>query len=144
MPNFILSLPVTLTNTGTAFMWAEVFHLFLGNTIIGIVEGLLLARLFKCSRWRTDGILAENKVTKERVRYALETPFLAWHIGNAVQLEDGKVLFKLAADQICLLDVEAKWISLITRGKSPLIIKSTNADDASTKVPEPAIESSSE
>ncbi len=38
-------------------MWASLFHLFIGNAIIGLAEGLLLARLFRCSAKRSILIL---------------------------------------------------------------------------------------
>src|SRR6478672_6937275 len=34
-------------NVGTPLMWATMGHLFLGNALIGLLEGLLLGRLFK-------------------------------------------------------------------------------------------------
>ena len=37
-------------NAGTPLMWASMLHLVFGNAIIGLIEGLLLARLFKCSK----------------------------------------------------------------------------------------------
>jgi len=36
-----------LANIGTPLMWAGMFHLLFGNALIGIFEGLLLARLFR-------------------------------------------------------------------------------------------------
>lgn len=40
-------------NAGTPLMWASAFHLLLGNCIIGLVEGLLIARLFAASQLRS-------------------------------------------------------------------------------------------
>ncbi|MEM9478872.1 MAG: hypothetical protein AAGA58_04325 [Verrucomicrobiota bacterium] len=34
-------------------MWATILHLFLGNAIIGLIEGLLLGQIFKCSKWKS-------------------------------------------------------------------------------------------
>ncbi|MBD2580459.1 hypothetical protein [Oscillatoria sp. FACHB-1406] len=39
-----------LANAGTPLIWAGMFHLFLGNAIIGIFEGLLLAKFFGVAR----------------------------------------------------------------------------------------------
>lgn len=97
--------------------------------------------LFHTGFWSADGIVAENLTTKKKARYVIDTPFIGWDVSDAVQLEDGKVLLRLGVDQICLLDVAAKTISLIARGKAPLILKTINASDASTKVPESAIDS---
>lgn len=38
---------VVYANAGTAFIWPAFFHLFLGNALIGIAEGLVLAILFR-------------------------------------------------------------------------------------------------
>lgn len=34
-------------NVGTPLMWAGMFHLLFGNAVIGVIEGLLIARLFR-------------------------------------------------------------------------------------------------
>ena len=51
---FILALaliPSTASaNAGTPLLWAIVLHMFLGNAVIGLLEGLLLARFWKCAR----------------------------------------------------------------------------------------------
>lgn len=51
-------LPSTaLANAGTPLMLASMFHLLLGNLIIGRIEGLLLGWLFKFSTWKTSLVL---------------------------------------------------------------------------------------
>jgi len=43
---FLALLPtVAYADAGTPLMWAGLFHLFIGNAIIGVVEGLILAIL---------------------------------------------------------------------------------------------------
>lgn len=37
-------------DAGTPLIWATAFHLFLGNAVVGIAEGLLLAYLFRLKR----------------------------------------------------------------------------------------------
>jgi hypothetical protein len=44
-------------NAGTPLMWASMLHLVFGNAIIGLIEGLLLSRLFKCSSSKSILIL---------------------------------------------------------------------------------------
>lgn len=39
-----------LANAGTPLLWTGMFHLFLGNAIIGIFEGILLAKFFGAAR----------------------------------------------------------------------------------------------
>ncbi len=41
---------VAWANAGTPLMWASAFHLLLGNVIIGLIEGLALVWVFKCSK----------------------------------------------------------------------------------------------
>lgn len=38
---------VALANVGTPLMWATMLHLFIGNACLGILEGVLLSRLFR-------------------------------------------------------------------------------------------------
>jgi hypothetical protein len=44
-------------NAGTPLMWASMLHLVFGNAIIGLVEGLLLASIFKCPKRKSILIL---------------------------------------------------------------------------------------
>lgn len=46
---------VASANAGTPLMWATMFHLAFGNLLIGLGEGLLLARVFKLPRNRCVG-----------------------------------------------------------------------------------------
>lgn len=39
-----------MANAGTPLMWASMLHLAFGNAIIGIMEGCLLAWMFKCAK----------------------------------------------------------------------------------------------
>ncbi len=41
---------VAYADAGTPLMWASAFHLLIGNAIIGIAEGLILAFLFRLKR----------------------------------------------------------------------------------------------
>jgi hypothetical protein len=49
--------PSILANSGTPLMWAGMLHLFFGNILIGIGEGLVLSRLFKTRGWRSVGLM---------------------------------------------------------------------------------------
>ncbi|MHC4215913.1 MAG: hypothetical protein ACYSWP_21395 [Planctomycetota bacterium] len=46
-----------LANVGTPFIWAHAFHLYLGNAIIGIVEGMIIARTFKLKKSVCVGVM---------------------------------------------------------------------------------------
>ncbi len=41
---------VAYADAGTPLMWASAFHLLLGNAVIGVAEGLILALLFRLKR----------------------------------------------------------------------------------------------
>ena len=41
---------VAYADAGTPLMWASAFHLLLGNAVIGVAEGLILATLFRLRR----------------------------------------------------------------------------------------------
>ena len=41
---------VAYADAGTPLMWAGLFHLLIGNAIIGVGEGLILSRLFRPKR----------------------------------------------------------------------------------------------
>lgn len=54
----IATLPTAaLANAGTPLMWASMLHLVLGNLLIGLLEGYLLAKLFRLPKGKTIGIL---------------------------------------------------------------------------------------
>jgi hypothetical protein len=44
-------------NAGTPLMWAGMLHLSLGNAIIGVIEGLLMARIFACPVARSIAVM---------------------------------------------------------------------------------------
>ncbi len=44
-------------NAGTPLMWAGMFHLLIGNALIGTGEGAIIARLFKVKYSRSIGIM---------------------------------------------------------------------------------------
>jgi hypothetical protein len=52
LPLIVLALSPTVAyaDAGTPLMWAGMFHLLIGNAIIGIGEGLILARFFRPKR----------------------------------------------------------------------------------------------
>ena len=53
----LLAPSVVFGNAGTALMWASELHMLLGNILLGILEGLLLAKFFKVSKKRAIGFL---------------------------------------------------------------------------------------
>jgi len=47
---FTASPSIAYADAGTPLIWATLFHLLIGNAIIGIGEGLLIAHLFKARK----------------------------------------------------------------------------------------------
>ena len=66
--------------------------------------------------WAAQGLMCQNKKTRRVVRFALETPFAMWYARDATQLPDGKVVFRLGMDQICVADPDKNRIALLARG----------------------------
>ncbi len=51
-------------NAGTPLMWFGAFHLGFGNAIIGVLEGILIARLFRTNvRWTAGAMILANYVS---------------------------------------------------------------------------------
>lgn len=73
--------------------------------------------------WAADGLLMQNEKTDERIRLAVETPFLMWNIQDLSVLPGDEVVFQLGEDQICLFARNGRKLGLITRGRSPIVVK---------------------
>jgi hypothetical protein len=46
-----------LANMGTPLMWASAFYLLVGNAIIGVLEGLLISKVFRVPKLRAIALL---------------------------------------------------------------------------------------
>ena len=77
--------------------------------------------------WPGGGIYG-HVGSKDKFRFSLETPYVTWSIRNATQINDELVLFQLGVNQICLLNISSKKITLIVHGKGPVVVK--NKSDA--------------
>ena len=54
----LIALPsVAQANAGTPLMWAGMLHLFIGNAFIGLLEGILLIKLFKAPKMKAVGLM---------------------------------------------------------------------------------------
>lgn len=73
--------------------------------------------------WALEGLWGVHEVTGERRRFALELPLVQWRVRNAVQLADGLLLFQLGRDQIVLLDPDTHRITLLARGRGPVVVR---------------------
>ena len=74
--------------------------------------------VWKCELgfWAAEGLKCRNTKTRRLVRFAFETPFAMWSAREATQLPDGKVVFRLGRDQICVADPDKNRIALLARG----------------------------
>lgn len=55
--------------------------------------------------------------------FALETPFAMWRVRHATQISDDLVVFELGDAQICLLRPYSRKITLLARGRSPVVAR---------------------
>ncbi|MFT4176493.1 MAG: hypothetical protein QM627_07535 [Luteolibacter sp.] len=78
---------------------------------------------FRTGFWSAEGISGHHEATGRKLRYSLELPFAAWPVRNAVHLSGDYVVAQLGDDQICMLHPESGKISLIGRGKGPVVAK---------------------
>lgn len=85
-------------------------------------EAATSAWKFYTGFWPVEGIRGENATTNKQVNIALETPYIAWNVRNAVHLPGDKVLFQLGDNQICIFDPEKKQIALIAKGRGPIAV----------------------
>ncbi len=100
----VLSARVAWANAGTPLMWTASLHLFIGNAIIGIGEGILVSVFFRASMARSLALLVlANYVSSWAGALALgletETRATPWLLGNEPLYHVGRVLliFTLAS-----------------------------------------------
>ncbi|MCB9850097.1 MAG: hypothetical protein H6817_05270 [Phycisphaerales bacterium] len=79
--------------------------------------------------WAAEGLTAENETTHERLWLALETPVMNWPSRNATILPHDQIIYQLG-DQIVLVDLEARKIGLLARGRGPFVVPSSTAQPA--------------
>lgn len=71
--------------------------------------------------WAAQGLTAENSVTHERVRVALETPFLAWLSRDATVLPGGVVVYALGP-HVVSLDLATRRLAVLAEGRDPVVV----------------------
>lgn len=111
-------------NAGTPLMWAGMFHLVVGNAVIGVIEGLLLARLFKARNWPTVALM----VAANYVSMVAGTVFLVplgdyWSRSrvSAAPLYDAPKILWLLAMASFVTSIVLEWpfcFFALSRGKS--------------------------
>lgn len=92
-----------------------------------------------CGFWGVEGVTARNRETDERLRVAVETPFIAWWPRFATVLPGDIVVYQLG-DQVVRLDLNRRRMSLLALGHSPLVL--LDPESATQPASEPANASS--
>jgi hypothetical protein len=70
-----------------------------------------------------EGLTARNRRSGERVRVAVDTPFVSWNARAATILSGDRVVFQLGG-QILLADLAGRRLAFVAHGHSPLVIPS--------------------
>jgi len=104
-------------NVGSPILWATGFQLYIGNAIIGVLEGWLLAKVFRLPRIKCMGVLVLANYFSAWIgmfivgmlRY-IYTP----DIYNAVRL----TLILVFITYVCTLVLEWPFVAFCFRGKS--------------------------
>ena len=71
--------------------------------------------------WAAQGIRCHDEKTGRDFRLALETPFMMCCIRHVTQLPDGKLIFQLGWNLICIADPEKNQVALLVRGRCPIV-----------------------
>ncbi len=85
VPVLALFPAVAHANAGTPLMWATVIHLFLGNALLGVFEGLLLGFLFRTSKWKAVLLLIAANYASAWLGFALLSLVDAERMGLTIQ-----------------------------------------------------------
>jgi hypothetical protein len=132
----LLFLPsIVLADAGTPLMWAGFLHLFVGNFLIGIGEGLVLALLFNLNKLKSIAILIVANYFSAWIGYVfLDSSIpslLSVNINNAWQILWLMVLVTYVATLLLefpfvalALYKQPKWLSKSVKGS--LIIQSAS------------------
>ncbi len=87
---FALAAMPAWADAGSPLVWAGAFHLLVGNLLVGALEGLVLARVFKLPRARTVGLLIPANYVSAITGAALSGP-----TGELISRHDPTPLYHL-------------------------------------------------
>ncbi len=79
--------------------------------------------IYRTGFWPVEGLSA-NADSLRRFQASLETPFLAWSVRNAVEIDEDLLLFQLGPHQICLMHPPTRRLALFALGKGPVVVAS--------------------
>lgn len=71
--------------------------------------------------WSGTGLRFRNRKMNDEFNVAMGTPIDIWRVRLAYLLPDGKVVFQLGGNQICIADPERKCIAVVARGRNPVV-----------------------
>jgi len=112
----IILWPVSvLADAGTPLVWGSTFHLFLGNAIIGLFEGWLLARFFGLSKRRCIGFLIPANYLSAWIGFMLMS-FLFDRFATDIYSGLRVTWLLIAATYLLTLIVEWPFVALCFRG----------------------------
>ena len=124
----LLAVPsAAYANVGTPLMWALGFHLLLGNFLLGVFEGLLLAKIFSLPKGKCVALLViANYLSAWFGGYGIARaiadllPFtlnnVAWLLALLAAITYALTLL------ICLYDPIGNRIALLARGHGPVAV----------------------
>ncbi len=104
-----------LADAGTPLVWGGAFHLFIGNAIIGLFEGWLLARFFGLSKRRCVGFLIPANYLSAWVGIMLMS-FLFNRFATDIYSGLRVTWLLIAASYLLTLLVEWPFVALCFRG----------------------------
>jgi hypothetical protein len=104
-----------LADAGTPLVWGGAFHLFIGNAIIGLFEGWLLARFFGLSKRRCVGFLIPANYFSAWVGMMLMS-FLFNRFATDIYSGLRVTWLLIAASYLLTLLVEWPFVALCFRG----------------------------
>jgi hypothetical protein len=88
-----------------------------------------------CARPRgNNGIEVENSATNERYDVRYDTVFTSWW-GRCVTVLPGDLAIFELGRQVCMLDMSRRQITLLARGRGPVVVMDVVADDATERTP---------
>lgn len=109
---FIFATAPAYANAGTLLMWFTMFHLLIGNAIIGVIEGLVIASWWKLPKGFASGVMIGANYVSAFVGialYHLLTLASGLNDFSIVEFAQLKLLLILAVIVLYLLTILIEW-----------------------------------
>lgn len=109
----LLAVPlVAQANTGTPMMWMGFLHLFVGNALIGVIEGLLMGIVFRSAKWKAIGIMVAANYFSAWIGYVLILSLPEYLVTVTLENASGWMAIFMVLAFIVTLVLELPWVSL--------------------------------